>query len=47
MCVLCGFIGRERQAAHVLLRMGERMQGLWSGTTTAKRHVAAGWQINP
>ena len=34
MCVLCGFIGKEQQAAPVLLRMGERMQGLWSGFYT-------------
>ena len=33
MCVLCGYIGKE-PAAPVLLRMGERMQGLWSGYYT-------------
>ena len=34
MCVLCGYIGRREAAASVLLRMGERMQGLWSGFYT-------------
>ena len=33
MCVLCGYIGKE-PAAPILLRMGERMQGLWSGYYT-------------
>ena len=34
MCVLCGYIGKKESAAPVLLRMGERMQGLWSGFYT-------------
>ena len=34
MCVLCGYIGKNEQAAPILLRMGERMQGLWSGFYT-------------
>ena len=34
MCVLCGYISKNEQAAPVLLRMGERMQGLWSGFYT-------------
>ena len=34
MCVLCGYISKDEQAAPVLLRMGERMQGLWSGFYT-------------
>ena len=34
MCVMCGYIGKREPAAPVLLRMGERMQGLWSGFYT-------------
>ena len=34
MCVLCGYIGKREPAAPVLLRMGERIQGLWSGFYT-------------
>ena len=34
MCVLCGYISKENQAAPVLLESGEKIQGLWSGFYT-------------
>jgi glucosamine 6-phosphate synthetase-like amidotransferase/phosphosugar isomerase protein len=34
MCEMCGYVGRKKAAAPILLEYGKRVEGLWSGYIT-------------